>query len=186
MAAIVQELLSNEWPGLGSRLALGHACPSRFNGDGMTQLFSGPNESTGESEMRLLARLLHNAERLPEVLRRAASFIYGPEVAAQVERDLANREIMVPSASTLSRMRLKLAPRQAMSASIAAHLSKCARASFMSLPPGPPLTPHTLAPSRTHPGPRAGPPDPSCLYFCILSLRLCVCVFVCVVRVWLS
>ncbi|CAJ1378576.1 unnamed protein product [Effrenium voratum] len=40
----------------------------------------------------LLARLLHNAERLPEVLRRAASFIYGPEVAAQVERDLANQE----------------------------------------------------------------------------------------------
>ena len=73
-------------------------------------------------------------------------------------------------------MRLKLAPRQAMSASIAAHLSKCARASFMSLPPGPPLTPHTLAPSRTHPGPRAGPLTP---HVCISAFCLCACVFAC-------
>lgn len=55
----------------------------------------------------LLTRMLANDRHLRDVLVRAVHYVLGPGAAASVQADIAGRRLHVPSASTLSRGRLK-------------------------------------------------------------------------------
>ena len=59
-------------------------------------------------EALLTARLISNSSDLPEVFARSVHYLFGPEIAEQVQRELQSGEIKVPSEATLSRARLKL------------------------------------------------------------------------------
>ena len=62
----------------------------------------------GLLEALLTGRLLSNAGNLEECMKRSVHFLLGPEIASQIQKDLENKFIRVPSEATLSRARLKL------------------------------------------------------------------------------
>ncbi len=59
-------------------------------------------------EALLAGRLLSNAANLEECMRRSVHFLLGPEIAQQLQRDLEQQNMRIPSESSLSRARLKL------------------------------------------------------------------------------
>lgn len=59
-------------------------------------------------EALLLARLVSSTEHLPEVMVRSLHFIIGEGVAELLSNDIQANIVKIPSASTLSRTRLKL------------------------------------------------------------------------------
>ena len=59
-------------------------------------------------EALLASRLVKNAKDLPEIFVRSVQYVFGSDIAQHLQKQLADKNIRVPSESTLSRARLRL------------------------------------------------------------------------------
>ena len=58
-------------------------------------------------EALLMGRLLKNQSDLPQAFVRSVGFLLGPQTAESLRAGIASRKVEIPSASSLSRARLK-------------------------------------------------------------------------------
>ena len=65
-------------------------------------------------EALLLSRLIQNVKHLPEVMVRSLHYVFGPDLAAELQNKISQKSMKIPSESTISRSRLKLDPSAAL------------------------------------------------------------------------